>query len=175
MELTSEQAEMLRGVAYKAALYVTKGNEWASEELAQEAIVRLLSVDAEVAEAALPSYVKRIVTNIYINRFNKIVKRGGPSVRVEFFSEFESLLSNPELMPSPSNLLIRRESQEESRARYEAAVAALTDKERAMLYLAYGVEMTTAEIAEHMGYKSAKVVATKLGQIRAKLAGVESN
>ena len=173
MELTSEQAEKLRAIAYKAAMKITRHDPWAADELAQNAIIRLLEVNSVVAEAALPSYTRRIVTNLYIDRFNKILKRGGPSLRVEFFTEFENLLSRPELMPSPSNLMIRHEDRAADRARYQAAVASLTDKERMMLYLAYGVEMSTAEIAEYMDYKSGKVVATKLGQIKAKLSGVE--
>lgn len=171
MELTSEQAEMLRKVAFATGMHLTKGNHWAAEEMAQDAIAKLLELDGSVAERALPAYIRKTVFNAYINRFNKIRHRGGPSFRVEFFTEFEELLSTPMLAPSPSNIVIRREDQAEARERYQDAVASLTDKERVMLYLAYGIEMSTAEIAELMEYKSAKVVATKLGQIRAKLAG----
>jgi DNA-binding NarL/FixJ family response regulator len=96
----------------------------------------------------------------YIDRFRKIEARGGPSNRELSDEQWEEEMVIF-AVGSPSALVQRQESVKE-------VLAVLTDKEREILIMA-AAGYDNHDIANYLNYRTNKIVATRLQQIRDKV------
>jgi len=128
------------------------------EEYASQAIEKLLQQEARPnnVEGWLALTIKRQ----YIDRFKKIEARGGGSNRNLSDEQWEmEMISHA--VRSPSLLIQRRDQVEE-------VLNVLNQREKEILILSVA-GYDNHEIAMHLGYKTNKIVATRLAQIAKKV------
>ena len=128
------------------------------EDYASQAIEKLLQQEARPnnVEGWLALTIKRQ----YIDRFKKIEARGGGSNRNLSDEQWEmEMISHA--VRSPSLLIQRRDQVEE-------VLNVLIQREKEILILA-AAGYDNHEIAMHLGYKTNKIVATRLAQIAKKV------
>jgi DNA-directed RNA polymerase specialized sigma24 family protein len=128
------------------------------EDYASQAIEKLLQQEARPnnVEGWLALTIKRQ----YIDRFKKIEARGGGSNRNLSDEQWEmEMISHA--VRSPSLLIQRRDQVEE-------VLNVLNQREKEILILSVA-GYDNHEIAMHLGYKTNKIVATRLAQISKKV------
>ena len=128
------------------------------EDYAAQAIEKLLQQEARPnnVEGWLALTIKRQ----YIDRFKKIEARGGGSNRNLSDEQWEmEMISHA--VRSPSLLIQRRDQVEE-------VLNVLNQREKEILILSVA-GYDNHEIAMHLGYKTNKIVATRLAQIAKKV------
>ena len=128
------------------------------EDYASQAIEKLLQQEARPnnVEGWLALTIKRQ----YIDRFKKIEARGGGSNRNLSDEQWEmEMISHA--VRSPSLLIQRRDQVEE-------VLNVLNQREKEILILSVA-GYDNHEIAMHLGYKTNKIVATRLAQIAKKV------
>lgn len=128
------------------------------EDYAAQAIEKLIAQPTKPnnVEGWLSVTVKRM----YIDRFRKILMRGGPSIRELSDEQWEEeMLSKAAGGPSAVTIAKHRVSE---------VLDVLSDKEKEMLILSTaGYENN--QIADYLDYKNGKIVATRLKQISDKV------
>lgn len=157
-ELTNEEYQRLWAVACHHALRIgASKSDFGHEDLAATAIKRLLTYDEEIINRE--AWVCRVITNMFIDQARKKARlpevlKGLSQEELETFAIGETV---PSLGTNIANQMFLAELLEN-----------LPTKEQELLIL-YGAGFSTAEIAEEMGYKSARVVATRLQQVQQSL------
>jgi len=128
------------------------------EDYAASAIERLL--EQKERPANVEAWLRKTINNQYIDRFRKIQARGGTSNR-ELTDEEWELEMVTHAVGSPSGLVRIKESVDE-------VLSILSSKEKEILILSTA-GYDNHEIAMHLGYRTNKIVATRLGQINQKV------
>ncbi len=128
------------------------------EDYASQAIEKLLQQPNRPAN--VEGWLALTIKRQYIDRFKKIQARGGASNR-DLTDEQWEIEMVTHAVGSPSGLVRIKESVDE-------VLSILSSKEKEILILSTaGFE--NHEIAEHLGYATNKIVATRLGQITKKV------
>lgn len=128
------------------------------EDYAAQAIEKLIAQPTRPAN--VEGWLGLTIKNQYIDRFRKIQARGGASNRELSDEEWEEEMVMF-AVGSPSALVQRQESVKE-------VLALLTDKEREVLIMA-AAGYDNHDIANYLNYRTNKIVATRIQQIREKV------
>jgi DNA-directed RNA polymerase specialized sigma24 family protein len=128
------------------------------EDYAAQAIEKLVAQPTRPAN--VEGWLALTINRQYIDRFRKIEARGGPSNRELSDEQWEEEMVIF-AVGSPSALVQRQESVKE-------VLAVLTDKEREILIMA-AAGYDNHDIANYLNYRTNKIVATRLQQIRDKV------
>ena len=129
-----------------------------SEDYAAQAIEKL--VMQENRPVNIEGWLALTIKRQYIDRFKKIQSRGGSPHRDLNDEQWEyEIVSHA--IGSPSGLFRMRESVTE-------VLAILTEKEKEISIMSVA-GFDNHDIAEHLGYGTNKIVATRLGQISNKV------
>lgn len=128
------------------------------EDYASQAIEKLLQQEARPNN--VEGWIALTIKRQYIDRFKKIEARGGGSNRNLSDEQWEmEMISHA--VRSPSLLIQRRDQVEE-------VLNVLNQREKEILILS-AAGYDNHEIAMHLGYKTNKIVATRLAQIAKKV------
>jgi DNA-directed RNA polymerase specialized sigma24 family protein len=128
------------------------------EDYAAQAIEKLIEQPSRPTN--IDGWLALTIKRQYIDRFRKIQARGGASNRELSDEEWEEEMV-VFAVGSPSALVQRQESVKE-------VLALLTDKEREILIMA-AAGYDNHDIAMYLNYRTNKIVATRLQQIREKV------
>jgi DNA-directed RNA polymerase specialized sigma24 family protein len=153
-EVTPQEWDEWQKLAQKLSKSKKQVTSLGPEDYASQAIEKLLQQEARPnnVEGWLALTIKRQ----YIDRFKKIEARGGGSNRNLSDEQWEmEMISHA--VRSPSLLIQRRDQVEE-------VLNVLNQREKEILILA-AAGYDNHEIAMHLGYKTNKIVATRLAQI----------
>ena len=130
-------------------------NSLGIEDYVSSAFEKLLKMDDEKVPNP-EAWLKLVITNMLINRANK-VKMRAPTMRGLEPEQLEAIAIGPNKRSMSSQIT--------DAELVGQILDDLGQKQREMLILD-AAGFTTAEIAEELGYASAKVVATRIKQIR---------
>ena len=150
----AEWQEIARKASKSKKINVSLG----AEDYAATAIEKLF--EQKERPANVEAWLRKTINNQYIDRFRKIQARGGSSNRELTDEEWEIEMVT-HAVGSPSGLVKIRESVEE-------VLSVLSAKEKEILILSTA-GYDNHEIAMHLGYRTNKIVATRLGQITQKV------
>ena len=150
----AEWQEIARKASKSKKINVSLG----AEDYAATAIEKLF--EQKERPANVEAWLRKTINNQYIDRFRKIQARGGSSNRELTDEEWEIEMVT-HAVGSPSGLVRIRESVEE-------VLSVLSAKEKEILILSTA-GYDNHEIAMHLGYRTNKSVATRLGQITQKV------
>ena len=128
------------------------------EDYAAQAIEKLIEQPSRPTN--IEGWLALTIKRQYIDRFRKIQARGGASKRELSDEQWEEEMV-VFAVGSPSALVQRQESVKE-------VLALLTDKEREILIMA-AAGYDNHDIAMYLNYRTNKIVATRLQQIREKV------
>ena len=128
------------------------------EDYAAQAIEKL--IEQPTRPSNIEGWLALTIKRQYIDRFRKIQARGGASNRELSDEQWEEEMV-VFAVGSPSALVQRQESVKE-------VLALLTDKEREILIMA-AAGYDNHDIAMYLNYRTNKIVATRLQQIREKV------
>jgi DNA-directed RNA polymerase specialized sigma24 family protein len=128
------------------------------EDYAAQAIEKL--IEQPTRPSNIEGWLALTIKRQYIDRFRKIQARGGASNRELSDDEWEEEMVIF-AVGSPSALVQRQESVKE-------VLALLSDKEREILIMA-AAGYDNHEIANYLNYRTNKIVATRIQQIREKV------
>lgn len=157
-EVTAEEWDEWQNLARRLSKSKKQALSLGAEDYAAQAIEKLLQQEARPnnVEGWLALTIKRQ----YIDRFKKIEARGGGSNRNLSDEQWEmEMISHA--VRSPSLLIQRRDQVEE-------VLNVLNQREKEILILSVA-GYDNHEIAMHLGYKTNKIVATRLAQIAKKV------
>jgi DNA-directed RNA polymerase specialized sigma24 family protein len=157
-EVTPQEWDEWQKLAQKLSKSKKQVTSLGPEDYASQAIEKLLQQEARPnnVEGWLALTIKRQ----YIDRFKKIEARGGGSNRNLSDEQWEmEMISHA--VRSPSLLIQRRDQVEE-------VLNVLNQREKEILILSVA-GYDNHEIAMHLGYKTNKIVATRLAQIAKKV------
>jgi DNA-directed RNA polymerase specialized sigma24 family protein len=129
-----------------------------NEDYAAQAIEKLIAQPSRPAN--IEGWLALTIKRQYIDRFRKIEARGGESNRDLTDEQWEEAMVDFAI-GSPSSLVQRQESVKE-------VLALLTDKEREILIMA-AAGYDNHDIANYLDYRTNKIVATRIQQIREKV------
>lgn len=150
----AEWQEIARKASKSKKINVSLG----AEDYAATAIEKLF--EQKERPANVEAWLRKTINNQYIDRFRKIQARGGSSNRELTDEEWEIEMVT-HAVGSPSGLVRIRESVEE-------VLSVLSAKEKEILILSTA-GYDNHEIAMYLGYRTNKIVATRLGQITQKV------
>ena len=157
-DVSPEQWQEWMALAKKLSGAKKQATSLGYEDYAAQAIEKL------VAQPTRPSNIEGwlalTINRQYIDRFRKIEARGGASNRELSDEQWEEEMV-VFAVGSPSALVQRQETVKE-------VLALLTDKEREILIMA-AAGYDNHDIAMHLNYRTNKIVATRLQQIREKV------
>jgi len=128
------------------------------DDYAAQAIEKL--VMQENRPANIDGWLALTIKRQYIDRFKKIQARGGASNRNLSDEQWENKMVR-HAIGSPSGLYRKKESVNE-------VLEMLTEREREILIMS-AAGYDNHEIAMHLGFRTNKIVATRLGQISQKV------
>jgi DNA-directed RNA polymerase specialized sigma24 family protein len=128
------------------------------DDYAAQAIEKLLK--QEKRPANIDGWLALTIGRQYIDRFKKIQARGGASNRDLSDEQWEYEMVC-HAIGSPSGLYRKKETVNE-------VLAILTEREREILIMS-AAGYDNHEIAMHLGFRTNKIVATRLGQISQKV------
>jgi len=158
-EATPEEWERWQEFARKISKSKKVATTLGAEDYAAGAIEKLLMQDHRPDN--VEGWLALTIKNQYIDRFRKIQARGGASMRELTDQEWElEMVSHA--IGSPSGIIYIKESVNE-------VLAVLSDKEKEILILA-AAGFDNHQIAMYLNFKSNKIVATRIAQIREKVA-----
>ena len=129
-----------------------------TDDYAAQAIEKL--VMQENRPANIDGWLALTIIRQYIDRFKKIQARGSASIRDLSDEQWEYEMVC-HAIGSPSGLYRKKESVNE-------VLAILTEREREILIMS-AAGFDNHEIAMHLGFRTNKIVATRLGQISQKV------
>ena len=129
-----------------------------TDDYAVQAIEKL--VMQENRPANIDGWLALTIKRQYIDRFKKIQARGSASIRDLSDEQWEYEMVC-HAIGSPSGLYRKKESVNE-------VLAILTEREREILIMS-AAGYDNHEIAMHLGFRTNKIVATRLGQISQKV------
>jgi DNA-directed RNA polymerase specialized sigma24 family protein len=150
----AEWQELARKASKSKRMHTTLG----PEDYAASAIEKLLEQSEKPAN--VEAWLRKTINNQYIDRFRKIEARGGVSHR-EWSDERweEEMVSHA--FGSPSVMVAIKDQVDQ-------VLKVLNEKEKELLILA-AAGFDNHQIAEYAGYKTNKIVATRLAQIAQKV------
>ena len=128
------------------------------EDYAAQAIEKLIA--QPVKPDNVQGWLTTAINRMYIDRFRKILMRGGPSVRELSDEQWEEEMIS-KAAGGPSAVTIAKH-------RVTEVLSVLSDKEKELLILA-AAGYENNQIAIYADYKNGKVVATRLKQIYEKV------
>ena len=157
-DVTQEEWAQWQEVARKAAnakrVFTTLG----AEDYAAQGIEKLLEQKEQPAN--VEAWLRLTIKNQYIDRFRKIEARGGVTQR-EWSNERWEEEMIIKAIGSPSAFVV-------ARAYVEEILGSLKDKEKELLIM-YAAGFDNHQIANYCGYKSNKIVATRIAQVLQKV------
>ena len=157
-EVTPTQWAEWQEVARRASKAKKMHTSLGPEDYAASAIERLL--EQVERPANVEAWLRKTINNQYIDRFRKIEARGGVSHR-EWSDERweEEMISHA--FGSPSVMVAIKDQVDQ-------VLKVLNEKEKELLILA-AAGFDNHQIAEYAGYRTNKIVATRLAQIALKV------
>ncbi|CAN2188748.1 hypothetical protein MCEMRE212_00471 [Candidatus Nanopelagicaceae bacterium] len=157
-EVTPEQWAEWQDLARKSSKAKKMHTTLGPEDYAASAIERLL--EQKERPANVEAWIRKTINNQYIDRFRKIEARGGISHR-EWSDERweEEMISHA--FGSPSVMVAIKDQVDQ-------VLKVLNEKEKELLILA-AAGFHNHQIATYAGYKTNKIVATRLAQIAVKV------
>ena len=165
-EVTPEQWEEWMKLARKLSGAKKQVTSLGYEDYAAQAIEKLIQQPERPKN--VEGWLALTINRQYIDRFRKIQARGGASNRDLSDEQWEEEMVIY-AVGSPSALVQRRDSVDQ-------VLAILNNKEREILIMA-AAGFDNHEIAMHLGYRTNKIVATRIKQIeeKARLALTQSS
>jgi DNA-directed RNA polymerase specialized sigma24 family protein len=157
-EVSPEQWQEWMALAKKLSGAKKQATSLGYEDYAAQAIEKL--IEQPTRPSNIEGWLALTIKRQYIDRFRKIQARGGASNRELTDEEWEEEMV-VFAVGSPSALVQRQESVKE-------VLALLTDKEREILIMA-AAGYDNHDIAMYLNYRTNKIVATRLQQIREKV------
>jgi DNA-directed RNA polymerase specialized sigma24 family protein len=157
-EVSPEQWQEWMALAKKLSGAKKQATSLGYEDYAAQAIEKLIEQPSRPSN--IEGWLALTIKRQYIDRFRKIQARGGASNRELSDDEWEEEMV-VFAVGSPSALVQRQESVKE-------VLALLTDKEREILIMA-AAGYDNHDIANYLNYRTNKIVATRLQQIREKV------
>ena len=162
MEFTDEELKLALDVANKYAMNWTH-TSLGHEDYAATAIEKLLQ-QSEKPEN-IPAWIKLVIRNMMIDR-NRKLKARKPSLRDLDPEEIQAMAVGRNNRSMSSLIAIKEQVAD--------ILDQLPEKEQQLLVLD-AAGFTTEQIAKELGYASAKVVATRIKQVRSKVKGLILN
>lgn len=157
-EVTPQEWEEWQSLAQRLSKSKKTATSLGPEDYAAQAIEKLLQ--QENRPNNVEGWLALTIKRQYFDRFKKIQARGGSSVRDLTDEQWEmEMISHAVRSPS---LLIQRQDQ------VDEILNLLTDKEKEILILS-AAGYDNHDIASHLGYRTNKIVATRLAQIAKKV------
>ena len=165
-EVTPQQWEEWMKLARKISGAKKQVTSLGYEDYAAQAIEKLIQQPDRPKN--IEGWLSLTINRQYIDRFRKIQARGGASNRDLSDEQWEEEMVIY-AVGSPSALVQRRDSVNQ-------VLAILNNKEREILIMA-AAGFDNHEIAMHLGYRTNKIVATRIKQIeeKARLALTQSS
>ena len=165
-EVTPEQWEEWMKLARRLSGAKKQVTSLGYEDYAAQAIEKLIQQPERPKN--VEGWLALTINRQYIDRFRKIQARGGASNRDLSDEQWEEEMVIY-AVGSPSALVQRRDSVDQ-------VLAILNNKEREILIMA-AAGFDNHEIAMHLGYRTNKIVATRIKQIeeKARLALTQSS
>lgn len=157
-DISPEQWQEWMALAKKLSGSKKQATSLGYEDYAAQAIEKLIAQPNRPAN--IEGWLALTIKNQYIDRFRKIEARGGESNRDLSDEQWEEAMVDFAI-GSPSSLVQRQESVKE-------VLALLTDKEREILIMA-AAGYDNHDIANYLDYRTNKIVATRIQQIREKV------
>jgi DNA-directed RNA polymerase specialized sigma24 family protein len=157
-DVSPEQWQEWMALAKKLSGAKKQATSLGYEDYAAQAIEKL--IEQPTRPTNIEGWLALTIKRQYIDRFRKIQARGGPSNRELSDEEWEEEMV-VFAVGSPSALVQRQESVKE-------VLALLTDKEREILIMA-AAGYDNHDIANYLNYRTNKIVATRIQQIREKV------
>jgi DNA-directed RNA polymerase specialized sigma24 family protein len=157
-DVSPEQWQEWMALAKKLSGAKKQATSLGYEDYAAQAIEKL--IEQPTRPSNIEGWLALTINRQYIDRFRKIEARGGASNRELSDEEWEEEMV-VFAVGSPSALVQRQESVKE-------VLALLTDKEREILIMA-AAGYDNHDIAMYLNYRTNKIVATRLQQIREKV------
>jgi DNA-directed RNA polymerase specialized sigma24 family protein len=157
-DVSPEQWQEWMALAKKLSGAKKQATSLGYEDYAAQAIEKL--IEQPTRPTNIDGWLALTIKRQYIDRFRKIQARGGASNRELSDEEWEEEMV-VFAVGSPSALVQRQESVKE-------VLALLTDKEREILIMA-AAGYDNHDIANYLNYRTNKIVATRLQQIREKV------
>ena len=159
MQLSDEQAAH----AWKVALNISRKHGHSTlgeEDFAASAVEKLLKL--EKMPDNLEGWLKAVITNLYIDRDRHINARR-KNLGKSFVGHTDEEVAELAVYDSPSlsTLMVNADFARE-------ILESLPFRDQ-QIWVLHTAGYSTAEIAEQLGFASAQVVSTKMGQIRTKL------
>lgn len=157
-DVSPEQWQEWMALAKKLSGAKKQATSLGYEDYAAQAIEKL--IEQPTRPSNIEGWLALTIKRQYIDRFRKIQARGGASNRELSDDQWEEEMVIF-AVGSPSALVQRQESVKE-------VLALLTDKEREILIMA-AAGCDNHEIANYLNYRTNKIVATRIQQIREKV------
>jgi DNA-directed RNA polymerase specialized sigma24 family protein len=157
-DVSPEQWQEWMALAKKLSGAKKQATSLGYEDYAAQAIEKL--IEQPTRPTNIEGWLALTIKRQYIDRFRKIQARGGASNRELSDEQWEEEMV-VFAVGSPSALVQRQESVKE-------VLALLTDKEREILIMA-AAGYDNHDIANYLNYRTNKIVATRLQQIREKV------
>ena len=157
-DVSPEQWQEWMALAKKLSGAKKQATSLGYEDYAAQAIEKLIELPTRPVN--IEGWLALTIKRQYIDRFRKIQARGGASNRELSDDQWEEEMVIF-AVGSPSALVQRQESVKE-------VLALLTDKEREILIMA-AAGYDNHEIANYLNYRTNKIVATRIQQIREKV------
>jgi DNA-directed RNA polymerase specialized sigma24 family protein len=157
-DVSPEQWQEWMALAKKLSGAKKQATSLGYEDYAAQAIEKLIELPTRPSN--IEGWLALTIKRQYIDRFRKIQARGGASNRELSDDEWEEEMVIF-AVGSPSALVQRQESVKE-------VLALLSDKEREILIMA-AAGYDNHEIANYLNYRTNKIVATRIQQIREKV------
>jgi DNA-directed RNA polymerase specialized sigma24 family protein len=157
-DVSPEQWQEWMALAKKLSGAKKQATSLGYEDYAAQAIEKL--IEQPTRPSNIEGWLALTIKRQYIDRFRKIQARGGASNRELSDDEWEEEMVIF-AVGSPSALVQRQESVKE-------VLALLSDKEREILIMA-AAGYDNHEIANYLNYRTNKIVATRIQQIREKV------
>lgn len=158
-EVTDQQWDEWMKLAHKLSLARGRKISTGSSEYASQAIEKLLK--QEKRPANIEGWLALTIKNLYIDRFRRLNAHGGIH-KADLDDEQWEYEMVRFAIRSPSLLVSQRDQ-------IKQIMSKLTEKECEILIMA-AADYDNHTIAEHLGYASNKVVATRIRQISDKVA-----
>ena len=157
-DVSPEQWQEWMALAKKLSGAKKQATSLGYEDYAAQAIEKL--IEQPTRPSNIEGWLALTIKRQYIDRFRKIQARGGASNRELSDDQWEEEMVIF-AVGSPSALVQRQESVKE-------VLALLSDKEREILIMA-AAGYDNHDIANYLNYRTNKIVATRLQQIREKV------
>jgi DNA-directed RNA polymerase specialized sigma24 family protein len=157
-DVSPEQWQEWMALAKKLSGAKKQATSLGYEDYAAQAIEKL--IEQPTRPSNIEGWLALTINRQYIDRFRKIEARGGASNRELSDEQWEEEMV-VFAVGSPSALVQRQESVKE-------VLALLTDKEREILIMA-AAGYDNHDIANYLNYRTNKIVATRIQQIREKV------